>query len=624
MLVLRRFAAILVGMLFAPVLAIAVFLMRVDQTLLSSSFYVEQLRERGVYEFLAVDLLGTVAREALDSPAEAFDSPGPVSFIEESDLTAEQVVAAVHKGFSPQQLQELVEPVVTGVVDYATAERDQVQIPIEIGPSVNGLLSGALDLLHSSGFYEWVIEEEILPAASEFSEDALSADSGFVAGILRRVVTPDWLAATVQEVSRPIVDYVFAESDQFTIRIGLSESQVDVIASEIATGLPGEEVAGLFRTHVLAPAIAAELANRNAPPSAAAPSPESVAAAILAGASPDLVDVQLARLADDLGDYLSGRDESFSTQFDLTELKESARPAVASLVREEILLQLESLPECGDQTDSAVDADISGLPNCLPPGVSAEEFVEVGDAGSESLTVAAMLDTIPDHVAFSESDLRHATNNIAGEEAFANIDDWRSLAGQGFEYSHLDFRNDLAAAGDLEEFDEFRSFFAHGIVLSADETSAAGFNSELSEGLGEIREWVPEFRRIAWTAIALAAVLLLLAGFLAGNNGPSRLRWGSAVLAAASIFWLLIVWPAFEFGSAAGADLARAEFDLTDAGPFSETAVHASNYAIDSVFAVISDFMSGPRLTFSVLAALGIAGVIGAQSWRNPQRKPSI
>lgn len=622
MLILRRFAAVLIGLVFALVLPISVFLVRIDQTLLSGTFYTDQLRDRGVYEFMMVDLLGSAVRDALDSPEEAFGSSDAEAFLEDSGLTADQIVDAVHQGLSPEQLQRLVEPAVLGFVQYATAEQDEVRIRFEAGPPVRGLLRGALSLLRSSGSYEWIIDIQVLPAVNEYSVDALSADPEFVARIARRIITPDWLATTVEELAVPVVDYVFAETDEFQFRVSLSDAQAEVVASEIARALPGEQVAGLFRTHVLTPAIADELETLGDLPFQIDPAADEVAEVMLSGTSAESAEPQLTALADDLGDYLSGSSESFSTLFDFTAMKISARPALELLASEEILHQLESLPECAGQAGSFADvAEVSLLipPSCRPPGVSGEELLDRSFAGVDSLVASAVLSAIPDRVTFTESDLRDQTNRVAGDDAFENIEDWRNLVGQGIEYSHIDFRSDLESAGDLEEFDEFRSFFADGIVLSTDYQGTEGFAAEISRELEPVRDWIGEFRRGALISIAVAAILLLIAGLLAGNTGPSRLLWTSAMLLAASVFWLLIVWPAFEIGLSAGQELARSELDLTDAGAFTETATVASNYAIDTGFAFAGEFMNGPQIAFAVLSALGIAGIVGALDWRRRQ-----
>ncbi|MDE2862675.1 MAG: hypothetical protein OXL33_04430, partial [Chloroflexota bacterium] len=313
---LRRIAAVLIGMVFALALPVAVFAVRVDQTLLSANYYTDQLRDRGVYEFLMVDLLESAARDALNSPAEALDSSGAERFLEESDLTAEQIVDAVHQGLSPEQLQALVEPAILEFVGYVTSEQDEARIRFDAGPVARGLLRGGLDLLRQGGFYEWVVDAEILPAVGEYSEDALSADPEFVSRIVRQVITPGWLAATVEEVAVPVVDYVFGESEGFAIRVGLSESQAEVVASEVAETLPGEELVGLVRTHVLAPAIADEINSIEDPQLGFTPPAEAVAAAILSDSSTGSIERQLDSFANELGGYLAGRSDGFSTQFD--------------------------------------------------------------------------------------------------------------------------------------------------------------------------------------------------------------------------------------------------------------------------------------------------------------------
>jgi hypothetical protein len=622
MLILRRLAAVFVGLVFALVLPIAVFLVRIDQTLLSGTFYTDQLRDRGVYEFVVVDLLGSAVRDVLNSPEEVLGSSDAQDFLEDSGLTADQIVEAVHQGLSPEQLRQLVEPAVLGFVQYATAEEDEVQIRFKAGPPVRGLLEGALSLMRSSGSYEWFIDAQVLPAVSEYSGDALSADPEFVARIIRQLITPEWLATTIEEVAVPFVDYVFAESDGFQIRVSISEAQAEVVASEIARGLPGEQVTGLFLTHVLTPTIDDELNSLGELPFGFHPDADDVADLLLAGSSNGSAAPQLSAFADDLGDYLSGGDESFSTQLDFMAMKEAASPALVNLAGDAILQQLELLPECAIQSessDSVAEANPFVLPSCRPPDVSGEELLDRNFAGVDSLIADAVLGAIPDNVTFTEAELRMETDRIAGDDAFEFIADWRSLVGQGFEYSHLDFRSDLESSGDLEDFDEFRSFFANGIVLSVDNPSPAGFATDISEELEPVREWVDEFRRSGLIAIALAAILLVIAGLLGGNSGPGRLLWASSTLLAVSLPWLLIVWPAFEIGQVAAQELARSELDLTDAGAFTETATLASNYAIDTAFAFAGDFMNGPQLAFGVLAALGVAGAIGALDWRRRQ-----
>ena len=62
--------------------------------------------------------------------------------------------------------------------------------------------------------------------------------------------------------------------------------------------------------------------------------------------------------------------------------------------------------------------------------------------------------------------------------------------------------------------------------------------------------------------------------------------------------------------------MAHAEIDKIDAGDFTDTAVLASRFAIDSAGAVASEFLFGMRVALAVLSALAIAGVIGARDWR--------
>ena len=624
MLILRGIAAVLVGLVFTLALAVTVLLVRIDQTLLNGAYYTEQLRDRGAYEFLMVDLLGSAARDALNSPEEVFGPSPAETFLEESGLTAGQVVAAVHAGLSPEQLRRMVEPAVLGTVRFATGDEDEVRIRFDAGPPVRGMLGGGLALMRSSGFYEWFIDTQILPAVSQYSGGALSADPEIATGIVRRAITADWLAATVEDVAGPVADYVFAESDEFRIRVKYSDAQAESVANEIARALTGEQVTGLVRTHVLAPAVADGLGIAGDLHFDPYPAAENAAGILLAGAPAAALEPQILAFADDLSYYLSGRSNSFSTEFDFTAMKESARPELALLASDVALIQLESLPECAGQPgpgDSVPESNQLVLPNCRPPGISGEELLNRTYGGADSVLVDAVLGAIPDRVTFTEADLREATNRVAGKGEFEYIEEWRSLVGQRFEYSHMDLRFVLGNLGYLEEFDEFRSLFADGIVLSADNPSPSGFVTATSAELQSIREWVTGFRRAGLVSIAVAATLLLIAGLLGGTTGPGRLQWSSAILLAVSLYWLLICWPFAEVGLSMVADQALTELDLSDEGVFSETTELARSYAIDAGIAVTGDLLTGPRVAFSALAVLGVAGLVGANEWRRRQQE---
>ncbi len=621
---MRRTAAVLIGIAFAIVLSLALFLLRVEQTFLSASFYTDQLQKRGAYEFLMVDLLGSATRELLASPTDTLGSGNPDTLLRDSGLTADQIVAAVHQGLSPDQLRELVEPSIFEFVRYATAESDQVRIRVDAAGQAHGLLGGVLALLRQSGFYQWFIDTEILPAVREFSETALPVEPDLVVKIAGHVVTADWLAGTVEEVADPVVAYLFADADEFAIRVRISDTQAEAVSGEIESALLGGVGLNLIRTYVLAPAIAENLGSPGELPLGIELSAERVAATALGGAPSNAIEPQVSAFADDFGSYVLGRSQRFNSHFDLASARESVDSRARALARENILLQLDQLPVCvGRPEQPAPAAATAGpeLPECKPSDVTAEELLVRDYAEIESSIAREIRGAIPDRVTFTESDLRDAIGDEDGGGALASLDDWRGLVGDGFEYSDSDMRRDLAETGDLEALDDFRSFFANGLVLSASDTPPEGFAAAISAELTPVRELATEIRRSAWIAAALAAFLLLIAGLLADNAGSGRLLWASAVLLASSVTLLLFYWPGFEAGASALQELARAEIDQPDPGDFGATATLVSDYAIDSIKAVATDFLNGIRIALAVLAALGIAGIVGARDW---QRRRTI
>ena len=167
----RRVFAVLLGGFFFVALLSALLLLRMSGTFLKPEFYPGQFEEVGVYRFVMTDVLTSVLDEARVIEADDFGAEMSGNPLDVSGLTTDQIVEAVNRAMSPQDLQEIAAPAVFRAGQYVSAERDAVSIRIKADGQIKGVADEVHELMQEADAYDRILEKEVEPRIQQVTDE---------------------------------------------------------------------------------------------------------------------------------------------------------------------------------------------------------------------------------------------------------------------------------------------------------------------------------------------------------------------------------------------------------------------------------------------------------------------
>ena len=628
---LRRTAAAALGLPLLAVLLGALMLLRLNGTFLNADFYPDQLEKADIYRFVMVDVLTSALdevreRESGDIGVDLRENP-----VASSGLSTAQITEAVHRALSPEDLEALVAPAVREFAGYATGERDDFTIDLRAGETVRALVRELQVLMREAGAYDRLLERELEPRIREAAGDTLAAGAdasgwmqrlfgsdddagGRLAEVVLGVVTPEWFGAQVEHILDELTAYLTGESDSFEIRVRLSDAQVATAVEDLKSILLDADPSELVYMDVLDPAVDDSLDELVELPYGVEISRGEVKDVLREAAPRSWVQQQADLLIDDVSAYVTGRSEGFSTAISLTSNKQEAARLLTDLAVARVSETVRGLPVCSTDADvsAAAAAESGTLPDCLPPGVSADDVVGEARSVIEDSVAELVLAPVPDAVTYTDSDLRLDLREDGGPEALDTLHDARQLFAEGWTYSEADLRADLSSDPEvLDALDRLRSFMANGYVHTPDDPSASG----LAEALDAVHDGSGSVRRSAWVASLILVALLTAIGALGGTSWPGGVAWASAALLVSASVVLLLSWPVYEAASGAVFEQVREELTTQADEDFGTTTLLIANKSIDVAEGVSDDFNGGVRRSSLVLAVAALVALLGAVFW---------
>ena len=214
MIQMRRIVAVLLGIIFAGVLALTLLVWVLSNTLTDPAFLARQFEKEEVYRFVLSDLLDSALTDARDLEGGQFGLGTRENPLVASGLTNTEILDTVRKAVSPNDLQDLATPAIQEAARYATAEKDSAVLEVDAEGHLTRLLVEFNGLMLDSGGYQRLVESEVEPRVRESTRE-IAADPknrsgwvGFAFGndldagdeIARAVMatlTPEWLAQQV-------------------------------------------------------------------------------------------------------------------------------------------------------------------------------------------------------------------------------------------------------------------------------------------------------------------------------------------------------------------------------------------------------------------------------------------
>ena len=628
---LRRAGAVGLGGPLTAVLLGALMLLSLNGTFLNADFYTDQLKRADVYRFVMEDVLTSALddvreREPDDIAVDLRENPVPAS-----GLSTAQIVDAVHRALSPEDLEALVAPAVREIAGYTTGARDEFTIDLRLGQTVRDVVAELQALMREAGVYDRLLERELEPRIREAAGDALAsgADSsgwmqrlfgsdeeagGRLAEVIIGVVTPEWFGAQVEHVLDELTAYLTGESDSFEIRIRLSDAQVATAVEDLKSVLRETDTSELVYTDVLDPAVDEGLDETVTLPYGVEVSRDEVKDVLREAAPRPWVQQQADRLIEDVSTYLTGRSERFSTEISLASSKQEAARLLADLAVARVDETVRGLPACATDAEvsAAAAAESGTLPDCLPPGVSADDLTEEARSAIAEAIRPLVLDPVPDTVTYTHADLRLDVREGGGPDALDALDDSRELFADGWSYSEADLRADISSDREvLRDFDRLRSFMSDGYVHTPGDPSASGF----AEALDVVHDGSNAVRGSIWFAWLFLAVVLVAIGALGGTTWPGRVAWASGSLLASAVVILFLFWPVYEGVSGALFEQAHEEIAAQADGESASTVRLMGDKLVELAEGAADDFAGGVRRSSFVLAAFALLALLGAIFW---------
>ena len=625
---LRRTAAVALGLPLLGVLLGALMLQSVNGTFLNPDFYADRLEEADAYGFVMGSALSSAVDEARDQEPGDIDVELRENPVKASGLSTSRVVEAVQRALSPEDLEALVAPSVREVAGYLTGRSDTFTIDPPLAETLRDVVDELLALMREEGVYERLLELELEPRVEETAGHAVDADedaprwvqqlfgsddeaNNRLAEVVTDTLTPEWFATQVEHVVNELTSYLVGDTDDFELRIRLSDALVAAAVENLRSVLHEADAFDFVYTDILDPTVDDNLEETIALPYGVEVGRDEVRDVLRQAAPRTWVQQQADLLIEDVSAYVTGRTEEFSTELSIVDAKQTAAELLTELAVARIEESVRGLPACpADAEAGALAALGSGrLPDCLPPGVPADDLlVDARSAITEAIP-RLVLEPVPDTVIYTDADLRLELREAGGPEALDALHDTRELLSEGWTYSAADLRADLASEPDLlDGLDRVRAFLADGYVHTPDDPSASG----LGMALDELHDASNDVRRGGVVAWLIVAVLLVAIGALGGTSWAERVVWASASLLATVVVILFLFWPVYEVVSGTLFEQAREEiagWSDQDAGP---TERLLAGKAVDVAEGAADDFAGGVRHPGFVVAAIALVALLAA------------
>ena len=625
---IRWIAAVLMSIVFLPLLLCALALTQLNGTFLKPGFYVDQIRKADVYRFLMVDALSS----ALDESREIVPETFPATFEEDPlasyGLTTEQIVAALNRALPPEKLEEMVAPSILQIGEYVTGERDEVAVTIRVGDHLPAVIEEMERLFAEAGIYALIVERDLTPSVREAAAQALSSNqdaAGWMAYLFEtpenaadrialassRVATPRWVQGQVESAFDEVVPYLVGDADEFEIRVRLAGEQVDAAAEEVASILREADAYDLMYTEVVEPAGPGSREAVIRLPHGVEITWGEVVDILRQVAPPSWVQLQAEKLIAEIVPYLAGRSDEFLTTISLVDNKQESEAVLEEIVASKLTEAVLDLPACGAGVNMPANAGSlgRGIPSCIPAGVSPGNIVNRFRPEAAKLIRPLLLDPIPDKVTFTELDLRTGALQVGGREALDLLDGGRALLIEGWTYDSADLRADLGENADV--LDGVRTFLSEGYIYTHRYGSAGESGDDIGEWMDAVHEWSTAIRRYGWGAYAGTVLVLVALLLLGGRTWQRRFMWASLSVLAASATALVISWPFYE---------AFIQFDarsgLAIQGGLRETYLLIADKVTIVLEQSVDEFMGGVRRWSGILSAASFASFLCALLWR--------
>jgi len=650
MILVRRFLAIILGLVVFLLFLVFIVLGRVNSTLGNPDFYIDRLREADVYNFVYDEAM-PLALDEMDDTFTAGDTS-----IDMTHLKA-KLVPAAKQVLPPEWIQARVEDVFNEMMPYLLGDVDQFSITVPIKDRVSDLGATLKDILHDEEVFDDLYEgavESAVDQGMEGLEDApftISLTREEMASTIRSLVPKDWLREQFDGAVDEMVPYLVGDAEHFAIRVEL-KSRVDAVVEVAKDMLAEQETYDYIFDEVVAPSVTGNISGFVELPYGITIEDDEVLDALKQVLPQEWLEEQTGKMLDEVAAYIKGSSDTFEVVVSLADREAVAMEVVEDLAESKIEEVLNALPSCSLAEAAALvlaPPSFGELPGCRPGDISYQELknllgIDFGSSISQLIAIP-----IPDEFRFGMTELKQITGQ--GNENF--LDTAREHVSEGWTYTDVDLRDTLDADAE-KRLDDARDWIKNGFTFTeedlnkliegdtedlfsgppdtgvpdlanvrfalADEQSIdAEFTSQFDDNgevdIDTVRGWLGLARRwfstVGW---AILAFMSLLVGFLGGRNWYSRLAWAAFPLLVASLFTFVTFGPGF---SSLGSDRVSSEFaaQMSEASDLSQVFVDKAVEVVTSLFDTFAAGIATQSLIVLVITGLIVLGALIAPSY---------
>ena len=633
---IRRALIVPLSLVLLVLFVIALVLVQIGATFLNPGYYPEQLRKANIYEFVLLDLTTSALDEARELEPDAFAEI--IDGIQENPLptlglTTNDIVTSLNTAIPPEWVQGIVEQVFDELGRYITGERDEFAVTVEAGDQVVAIVGEIKALLRKADAYSLLFDEYVAPTIDDAVVQelpfGLELSSQRLQAAVRRTVPPEWAQEQVEHILDEVTPYLVGDEDSFQISIELAD-RAEVALDEIKALLREAEAYDLLYDEVIEPAMAGFVGESFELPFGFEVTRQEVVAALRRVAPVEWVQEQAEDVIDQATPYITGRADTLNVVIDIADNKREARAVLGELVASRVRDEVDKVSRCGaGQIPSFAS---SGLPSCVPPGLTVDEIMRQLQDRVVDATVS-VLDNVPDELRFTEALLRQGLAQVGAEDNVDLLDDLREFVKDGWTYTDQDLRHDLRYGfngepafendrGDeelVELLDDVRAFLADGWTYTHEDLRKQILDA--TDALGDFDQGrdIFGYSRSFKLLIYLPVLVLLVAiGFLGGQGWSGRFLWASWALLLAAAVVLVVFWAGYAILGQSPLEEARDTVIgkiALDKDEFKATRVLATTKLFEVVNSVADGFASGLRSKSLILVIVGLAGVAISLSW---------
>ncbi len=587
-----------------PLFLAVLLVNQVNGTLGNPRFYIGQLRQADIYNFIYDDL----APAALDQYDGDLGEDAPKYDILRLKSRA---LAVARQTLPPEWLQAQMEQTISEVLPYMLGDTEEFSVTIPLKERVKAgsqaIKSNFLEKETFATIYDptvvWAVDKGLanldkLPYKIKLTRGELDSS-------LRTLLPQDWLLAQANGSLDAVVPYVTGEAEHFTVRIPLQD-RVEAAKTVAVRILSKPETYDFIMDEVVAPTIEDSVGQTVPLPFGISVTQAEVVAAVRGVLPQPWVADRLTDVINQSALYIQGRSNTIAIVVPLAERKAAVIQVVSDLADAKLKALYDGLPQCTPQ-DLLRGVVVGGIPQCRPAGMSYDQAKSALGLDMRQTVTQQIGGLLPDQWTFTEADLRQAL----GEDAWDVVGKARDRVVNGWTFTDSDLRKQL---GDrASTLDDVRDWIGNGFTFTQqdlrDRIMEGDNGDQALRDFDNARDQLGSARGLLFLLWGIPLILLVGIGFLGGRNWSSRLAWVAAVLGTGAAIAFISSGPVYSFAARPEIQSALAEATADVEGV---TAQLAAEKGISMALNVADTFANGLRTKALLTLLLAGAGVAGA------------